>query len=281
VLNMAGEQAQTPEPEAGVVAALLPTLEQAQTTPVVRIPQLLSRDEVCTVVRAAAEIAPSCGRYARDASGDAVLRGGAVDTPAAAWETCYLHTGGAFHRHAALQTVRERMLAAAIRVDAEQEWGLLSSAVSAVAPTSWRNVEHHTVLAGGALADPHHFDEGSLVTVDILLSSPGSDFTGGEFQTLERLDEQGQRGNCHMVTHAFELGDALVFVSHKKHCVAPVKTGRRCVLVGELWHGQERQCGHRCTVRDGECECECVFGLACTRPDCPRYAQHDPLHTSR
>lgn len=37
--------------------------------------------------------------------------------------------------------------------------------------------------------------------------------------------------------HQFELGDALVFVSHKYHCVGPVTAGRRRVLVTELFCG--------------------------------------------
>ena len=55
------------------------------------------------------------------------------------------------------------------------------------------------------------------------------DFEGGTFQTLE-ADGQLQ-------PYQFELGDALVFVSHKYHCVAPVTDGRRRVLVTELYTG--------------------------------------------
>lgn len=55
------------------------------------------------------------------------------------------------------------------------------------------------------------------------------DFLGGNFQTLE--------ADGHLKPHQFELGDALVFVSHKYHCVAPVTAGRRRVLVTELFSG--------------------------------------------
>ena len=36
-------------------------------------------------------------------------------------------------------------------------------------------------------------------------------------------------------------GDAMVFVSHKRHCVQPLRRGRRRVLVAEFWHGESRR----------------------------------------
>ena len=68
-----------------------------------------------------------------------------------------------------------------------------------------------------------------------------------------------------MQRHAFEQGDALVFVSHKYHCVAPVESGERRVLVIELWEGDEKACPHRCTERSGTCMlgAEAVQGRAC------------------
>jgi predicted 2-oxoglutarate/Fe(II)-dependent dioxygenase YbiX len=53
--------------------------------------------------------------------------------------------------------------------------------------------------------------------------------------------------------HCFELGDALVFQSHKYHCVSEVTRGRRVVLVTEFWLGESRQCAVRCDVRQGLC----------------------------
>ena len=54
--------------------------------------------------------------------------------------------------------------------------------------------------------------------------------------------------------HAFERGDALIFPSYKYHGVSRVESGRRRVLVLELWNGEERFCNHRCTVARGDCE---------------------------
>ncbi|CAE7168337.1 for [Symbiodinium pilosum] len=79
-----------------------------------------------------------------------------------------------------------------------------------------------------------------------MLSTPGVDFQGGDFCTLES-DGKLQR-------HAFQKGDALVFLSHKAHCVEPVTEGLRQTLVMELWEGEERSCNHRCHRRTGHCE---------------------------
>ena len=82
--------------------------------------------------------------------------------------------------------------------------------------------------AGGGLPDPYHHDIGSLVTVDVMLSDPVTDFEGGEFHTLET--------NGHMKPHTFaSMGDALMFVSHKYHSIQPVARGVRRSLVVELW----------------------------------------------
>ena len=85
-----------------------------------------------------------------------------------------------------------------------------------------------------------------MLTCDMMLSDPSSDFTGGEFRTLESDGE--------LATHTFERGDCLVFVSHKPHCVAPVTSGERRVLVVELWEGLERECAHRCEWHWSRCD---------------------------
>lgn len=56
-----------------------------------------------------------------------------------------------------------------------------------------------------------------------------------------------------MRAHTLEMGDALVFVSHKPHFVAPVLAGERRVLIMEVWEGEERTCPHRCEARRGPC----------------------------
>ena len=56
------------------------------------------------------------------------------------------------------------------------------------------------------------------------------------------------------VAHEFRRGDALVFPSHKYHCVQPVGAGMRQVMILEFWVGEERDCNHRfrISVRSSE-----------------------------
>jgi predicted 2-oxoglutarate/Fe(II)-dependent dioxygenase YbiX len=112
-----------------------------------------------------------------------------------------------------------------------------------------RCIEYHHVRPGGSLPDPKHHDVGSLVTIDVLLCEP-TDFTGGEFTTLEhdgrvQLQQFGGRERS-------AAGDGILFVSHKYHSVRAVTSGTRRVLVIELWVGPDTTCNHRCVVvREG------------------------------
>ena len=80
-----------------------------------------------------------------------------------------------------------------------------------------------------------------------MLSTPGVDFEGGTFSTLEP--------DGTLQTHPFERGDLIIFNSHKYHCVQPVTSGERRVLVCELWEGLPRRCARRCRTPWGPCEC--------------------------
>ena len=94
---------------------------------------------------------------------------------------------------AQLPEILEKLLDAARRVDAEN-WRLLPAAQSP-AP---RVVEYHSVGTNGSLPWPRHFDEGSLLTIDAMLSST-DDFDGGSFMTLE--------ADGTLKPHPFERGD--------------------------------------------------------------------------
>ena len=67
------------------------------------------------------------------------------------------------------------------------------------------------------------------------------------------VSQQGAAAAGRLVAHDWRVGDALVFPSHKYHCVAPITAGVRRVLVLEFWEGVERWCDHRCEVPRGEC----------------------------
>ena len=67
-------------------------------------------------------------------------------------------------------------------------------------------VELHTVRPNGSLPDPTHFDRGSLITLDIMLSPPKS-FTGGQFSTLNAdlsyTNQTFEQVGLRMFTNAF------------------------------------------------------------------------------
>ena len=209
----------------------IPTTAEAQLTRVVRLPKLFTAEEVDQIHALHSAVASQVGTSGRTASNQAASYHTGV------WEVAYLSTDSQFRSK--LPGLLEKLVKAATEVDAEH-WGLLRGRAH-VRP---RCIEYHVVGPKGSLPYPYHHDIGSLVTVDLMLAESG-DFTGGDFQTLE--------ADGTMTKHAFERGDAMVFVSHKPHCVDTVRSGERRVLVMELWEGEERACGHRCDRHWGEC----------------------------
>ena len=125
-------------------------------------------------------------------------------------------------------------------------WHLLSE------PHAVRCIEFHEYAANGTNeAGVHtgapnrtHYDAGSLLTLDLMLSHT-NEFSGG---SMGFPTEDGNE-----LQLPFERGDALVFVSHRFHHVAPVYSGTRSVLVIELWRGPPRTCPHRCLNPLGAC----------------------------
>lgn len=209
------------------------TLTAAQNTRVVHLPKLFSSEEIQSVH----DLALAVGDSGRDVGRvhKQLYRQGR-----GAWDTVYLSVGHRFG--AALPALRQKLIDAAWRAEAEAGWNAVAGGFNSCAQILPRCVEYHTVGVHGSLPWVQHQDHGSVYTVDVMLSRPGVDFGGGEFRTLEPTGK--------LRPHAFGQGDALVFVSHKPHCVAPVEWGRRNVLVVELWQGDERPCAHRCNFRD-------------------------------
>jgi len=119
----------------------------------------------------------------------------------------------------------------------EAEWpALLARLVSlmvgqeALNDASWgelfvRCAEHHAYGLGAGLTTADHRDNGSKVSMSILLSDP-ADFDGGHFVTWT---EGGA------VAHDVGLGDGVIFPSEKSHNVSRVTRGTRAALVLELW----------------------------------------------
>ena len=162
--------------------------------------------------------------------------GGLEDSPHL---TSFLHVHALIDRE--LPHVLKKVLDTMVAADRQAGWGLLrrpgdapeegeQARAGEAGCGNVRVVEYHEYRAGGEVCDPTHTDAGSLVTMSVMLSDPATDFTGGDFTTLE-VDGSvtGFPG--------FTRGDGLVFISEKWHSVQEVMTGTRRSLVTELWAG--------------------------------------------
>ena len=101
-------------------------------------------------------------------------------------------------------------------------------------PLHVRVVELHSYTRGDGLMVEGHRDQGSIVTMSILLSET-SGFEGGSFTTCKRGGMAAHGDGGTHVTHRVACGDAIVFHSEKMHNVTPMTSGVRHALVLELW----------------------------------------------
>ena len=211
----------------------LPRLPQeavAQGTAVRRLEGFLSDADIEAIHEAAAVVRSEAGDREVSATYERQMREGG--------RTVWLN-----HRLGELLPgLRARMFDAAAEADRELWGGVLEGREA----LSIRSVEYHTVLADSGIAMDAHADHGSLVTIDFMLSDP-SEFEGGAFQTLEP--------DGSLLQHTFERGDALVFLSHKYHAVSALTSGRRNIMVCEIWEGVERRCPQRCDQPWMPCHC--------------------------
>ena len=142
----------------------------------------------------------------------------------------FVNAGGALE--AMEPALHAKIRDAALAVD-RAHWNVTAGARHA----NYRVAEYHTMhstLDGqptkGGLHTVRHCDQGSLITIDVLLTEL-SEIEGGVLQTLE--------ADGTLLSHEWEQGDALVFLSHKYHCVSTLTRGTRQVMVCELWQGTE------------------------------------------
>ena len=176
------------------------------------------------------------------------MRGQLYDdrVPEDSWIVKYMQTND--HLSKKIPFLVQKMFGAVAEANEQQGWRLEED-LSPENGINMRVCEYHIMDAGGAgLADPKHYDGGSIVTLDIMLSRPGVDFVGGAFSTLESTGSI----TCH--GDDFEQGDAMLFVSYKCHHVTPVTHGRRNVFVTEFWRGPRCRCPHRCSEQKGACD---------------------------
>ncbi|CAE8610264.1 unnamed protein product, partial [Polarella glacialis] len=118
----------------------------------------------------------------------------------------------------------ESKLMQSISDEDSRRWGLLPYR----GEVSVRSFEYHAYSDGGSVMDPEHRDDGSLLTLSVLLSS-SEEFQGGVFSTFKSSPAGEERQELRMAR-----GDGVLFVSEKRHNV-DVVTGDRRALVIELW----------------------------------------------
>jgi len=198
----------------------------AQRTPVVRLPGFLNEEDMQSIHELAFAVRAEQGKWHGLATGN--------------WQTTFVNQ----RLPQLLPELWARMVGAMREADAAH-FGVLDE--HARHALNLRSAEYHEVLPSGGLPIPKHLDYGSILTIDLMLSDT-SEFEGGVFSTLE------PDGMLHK--HTFERSDAIIFLSHKYHCVSPVTAGRRNVLVAELWEGLPRPCPQRCSDPWGPCYCK-------------------------
>ena len=200
--------------------------QEAQKTEVHSTKQFLSKNEVSKLIKFAEKC--SLPVYTTNVYDDVGVNGDPLHT------TMYLQTDKLFESE--LNWLFTKIVRLAKLANKQNDWGFDIER----GQFNVRVAEYHEMRPGGALRDSHHYDIGSLITVDIMLQEAT---IGAVFNTLE-VSSDAQHES--LQTHQFHSGDALVFVSHKYHCVSPLIEGCRKVLVVEFWSGVSCKCGHRC-----------------------------------
>ena len=171
----------------------LPEPLDAQRMQLVRLPGFLSGEEIELVLQTASGIQRDGAGSVRLQSSPASLAGPDLEgddegyeTNRGEWSTTYLSTELMFQDR--LPELHAKVVGAAIATDREH-WGICTAALEAAADKSseltTRVIELHTVGPTGGLPAPRHYDSGSCVTIDLMLSEPSA---GGAFETLEIVD---------------------------------------------------------------------------------------------
>ena len=186
--------------------------------------ELISHAEMAEIAAAAAALAPP----------DAAPAAAGVDLSAyphhvrfgSAHVALYLHRGGHFAR--ACPALCRKLLQA---MRSHVELGVAPDVTLCV-----RSIELHTYAAGDGLMTVGHRDQGSMLTMSVLLSEP-TQYGGGTFLTCDPGNGVHDDADGMHVYHHLSQGDAILFRSEKMHNVAPVTRGIRQALVIELWEG--------------------------------------------
>ena len=228
-----------PEVTATCTKLRLPPPELAQHMPPIILRGFLSPKEVHALLRAAkrAQRQHVVGMIERNPQGES----GRKAAGKGVWRTSYLHTDDWFGANfpALAHKIRQGALSTAAHLPDNAQ---LASFVEQHNPTElhFRTVELHEYGPRGNLGDHQHYDAGSLLTIDVMLSRRGvdGDFDGGQFLLPvhdKEEDADNQQGSAaQVIDEEFSCpGDVLIFPSHK--CVQPLARPA-CSLVAFYRH---------------------------------------------
>ena len=231
--------------------------DEAQHTMVHKISKFLSDKEIEDLKQAIKTLQQDrkIGVVERNAKGQSAKFNDCV------WRTSFLHTNG--HFKSLFPSLHAKIKRKIIEVDGEV-WHMIKpkrdssdGEKDGFEHLNIRTVESHEYIQGGKLGCTKHYDAGSIVTIDIMLSDPESEFEGGElsFPHFESVGTESTKSEAFSTDEVVRLekGDMALFLSHKYHNVLPVRSGKRHVMVMELWNGPEKTCPHRCETV-GKCK---------------------------
>ena len=231
--------------------------DEAQYTMVHKISKFLSDEEIEDLKQAIKTLQQDrkIGVVERNAKGQSAKFNDCV------WRTSFLHTNG--HFKSLFPSLHAKIKRKIIEVDGEV-WHMIKpkrdssdGEKDGFEHLNIRTVESHEYIQGGKLGCTKHYDAGSIVTIDIMLSDPESEFEGGElsFPHFESVGTESTKSEAFSTDEVVRLekGDMALFLSHKYHNVLPVRSGKRHVMVMELWNGPEKTCPHRCETV-GKCK---------------------------
>jgi hypothetical protein len=226
--------AQEEGPEAWAVACL-PCPEEAQRLRCVRKPSAVSKDEIEALLsmlplmrEAGAGVQKRTGLAAAGAGGRASRSepGAVANDDPSAWVTTYLHTNQLFQTRFAELFNRLRKLA----LDTDDEhWGIRRACEAGNSgAVRTRVIEVHEAGPGAGLAADKHYDSGSIVTLDVLLS-PTDDFEGGQLQMMEPDGTKTRCVRC-CSRHFAASGSGSVFFSSRRFeiRISSVSDRRHC-----------------------------------------------------
>jgi len=174
------------------------------------------------------------------------------------WRTSYIHSDGfasnLFNTDELLDT-----LLTAVENEAKKEsgWSMMNRFLKMRdrKKLNFRTIEVHEYLPGGGLPERKHYDAGSLITVDVILADG---FEGGKLYCPVYGEDENVVVRREVVEGGgfSNVGDAVIFPSHKFHNVSQVTSGKRIVLVMEIWEGEAKKCFHRCLKDNNGETCE-------------------------